>query len=97
MKKLSKKVLTGIFAAGLLAGIGTISVFAATTYPGYSYNLSAGQKSGSLSYLADDNYMYFNTRPTAGAGGVYLTVMGSDGTLGEGHFPFQVDRLPLRI
>ena len=97
MKNLSKKALTGIIAVGLTTVIGSVSAFAATTFPGYSYNLSAGQKSGSLSYLADDNYMYFDTRPTAGAGGVYLTVMGSGGTLGEAHFPFQVDRSPLQI
>ena len=97
MKKLSKKALAGIFAAGLMTVIVSISAFAATTFPGRPYNLVAGEISEPLSYPADENYMYFNTRPTAGEAGVYLTVVGPGVYLREEHFPFQVSRSPLKV
>lgn len=97
MKKLSKKAITGIFAAGLMAVIISISAFAATVFPGHPYNLTDREISGPIPYLADENYMYFNTRPSAGAAGVYLTVVGPGVQLIEVHFPSQVDRPPLKV
>lgn len=97
MKKLSKKALAGIFAAGLMTVIGSASAFAATSFPGHSYNLTAKEISEPLRYDADEDYMYFNTRPTAGAAGVCVTVVGPGVYVEEEHFPFQTSRTPLKV
>ena len=98
MKKLSKKALIGIFAAVLMAATGSISAFAALTYPGHPYSVAAGSSSKPIYYQADDKYMNFNTRPTAGAGGVYVSVSGPGGmSWPKNFFPFQAGRPALQI
>lgn len=97
MKKLSKKALIGIFAAVLMTVIGSVSAFAATTFPGRPYDLVAGEISEPMVYRVDENYMYLNTRPTAGAAGVYVSVVGPGVDFSKEYFPFQVDRTPWRV
>ncbi|MDE7223074.1 MAG: hypothetical protein K2O34_04755 [Acetatifactor sp.] len=97
MKKLSKKALTGIVAAGFMTVIGSIAAFAATTYPSHPYRIGAGHTIGPVSYRADDTYMYFDTRPSYGAGGVYLKVTGPGVYTENNFFPYQVSRSPLKI
>lgn len=92
MKKLSKKAITGIFAAGLMAVIISISAFAAMIFQGVTYNLAAGATSVPILYTADENYMYFNTRPSSGAGGVNLLVSGPGVEGKQEFFPSQVSR-----
>lgn len=97
MKRISKKALLGIIAAGLFASSLSVSVFAEKVFESVNYSLRAEETSGPILYLADDTYMYFNTRPASGAGGVNLSVSGPGVSSSDNHFPFQVSRSPLRI
>ena len=97
MKKLSKKALAGVFAAGLMAVIGSASAFAATTYPSHPYRIGAEHTVGPVSYWADDAFMYFDTRPSYGTGGVYLKVTGPGVYTDNNFFPYQISRPPLKI
>lgn len=97
MKKAFKKKMIGILASALIASTVSISAFAAVTFPMKSYSLKAGKTSGPILYMADDTYMYFNTRPTSGAGGVNLSVSGSGVNSPNNTFPYQVSRSPLKI
>lgn len=97
MKITCNKKMIGILAAVLIASTISISAFAATTFSPHSYSLKAGATSGPILYQADDTYMYFNTRPTSGAGGVSLSVSGPGVNTPNEFFPYQVSRSPLKI
>lgn len=92
-----KKMTAGILSAMIAVLIFSIPVLAAKKFSPEPYSLGAGKTSGPILYLADDNYMYFNTRPTSGAGGVSLSVSGPGVHIAGELFPYQVSRSPLRI
>ena len=97
MKITSKKKMIGVLAAVLIASTISISAFAAITYPNHDYSLTTGATSGPILYQADTTYMYFNTRPSSGAGGVSLSVSGPGVNSPNNLFPYQVSRSPLKI
>ena len=97
MKKMPKKMMAGILAVMVAVLTFSIPVLAAKNFSSEPYSLNAGQTSGPILYLADDNYMYFDTRPTSGAGGVYLAVSGPGVNISGEMFPYQVSRSPLKI
>lgn len=76
MKKMSKKSIVSMLAVILVASALSISAVAATSYPHEDYSLSAGETSGPILYKANATYMYFNTQPISGTGGVNLSVSG---------------------
>ncbi len=97
MIKTSTRVIIMLLAVVIITSISALTVFAATNFPLENYSLSAGSTSGPILYYADENYMYFNTRPTYGTEGVYLQVSGAGVNVNGEQFPYYTSRPPLKI